>query len=268
MELFEQNLKHSEEMRRARGVYLKDLSMEPKIIFDAWEPEYDCSIQRRIGAFFGDGGKWVCSPDIIPGPSDLIYSFGSNFDLSFEQDVRQYMPSIEMHTFDPTCPQTDKRWPAFAETLQETKVLFHAKGLRGGKENGVSKNSSMDLETFPALVQQLGHQGRRIRIFKIDCEGCEYEAFKSIFPMVSRGEIVIDQIQIEMHAAYTGAGRFMLIKEWFQSAEDAGYYIFHKERNHLGGCDGFRCVEFSLIHKSFALESNSHYSCPELQSLE
>jgi hypothetical protein len=83
-------------------------------------------------------------------------------------------------------------------------------------------------------------------VLKIDCEGCEYETFKTLWPQLQAGIVTIGQIQIEMHG--TALER---IASFFDGADLAGFMVFHKERNHWG-CQGYACVEFSLIHKDAA----------------
>lgn len=41
----------------------------------------------------GDGGKWVCNPEMIP-ENALVYSFGSNGEFGFEQNVLAMFPAV------------------------------------------------------------------------------------------------------------------------------------------------------------------------------
>jgi hypothetical protein len=67
-------------------------------------------------------------------------------------------PDCEIHTFDPTIGGQPSNLPA-------GNIQFHPWGL-AGQDNGTFK-------TLPAIINELGHTGREIDIFKIDCEGCE-----------------------------------------------------------------------------------------------
>jgi hypothetical protein len=85
------------------------------------------------------------------------------------------------------------------------------------------------------IVKELGHGGRTIDIFKIDCEGCEWETYESWF-----GEGVdIRQIQVELHGIRQSTHTF------FKRLFDLGYVVFHKEPNTLG-CGG-DCIEYSFL---------------------
>ena len=58
-----------------------------------------------------------------------------------------------------------------------------------------------------------------------------------------------------------------LVREIFAAAHRAGLAIFHKERNGWGTCNGFLCVEFSLVHVSTqACESFVAMHCPGVRS--
>lgn len=117
-------------------------------------------------------------------------------------------------------------------------------------------------KSIPQIVRELGHTERRIDILKIDCEGCEYEVMPVVFKAIQHGTMpVIHQIQIELHRSkLTPEQMYANLKMLFGSADDAGYRIFHKERNHWG-CHGYACVEYSLVHKSFLRKANAAVVC-------
>lgn len=147
-----------------------------------WEPAFTCQHERCVSRW-GDGGKWVCDPYRITKnkPSCLVYSVGSENDFSFEEGVwLDVSPECEIHTFDPTIGEEPSNLPA-------GNIQFHPWGL-AGQDNGTSK-------TLPTIINELGHTGREIDIFKIDCEGCEWDTYKGWFD----GATTIRQIQIELH---------------------------------------------------------------------
>ena len=82
-------------------------------------------------------------------------------------------------------------------------------------------------------MQELGHVGRRVDIFKIDCEGCEWQTYRDWF------EADLRQILVETHLTCSSTPSF------FQELHDNGYVIFHKEPN-IQYCKG-ECVEFSFL---------------------
>jgi hypothetical protein len=203
-----------------------------KTIFDPYEPHWNCPFERRVGKLFDDGGKFVCGlPNFFTSKNCLVYSIGSNADFSFESDFKQnYNQFCEIHTFDPTGDLNLSR-----KLAAQAGVDFHPWGLS-------SKNSGNNMLTLNTIMSKLGHNNRRIDILKVDCEGCEYDAFESIFQAISLGQVNVGQIQVELHIE-----KKPKIVTFFQSALKANFDIFHKERNHWG-CAGHLCVEFSLIH--------------------
>ena len=153
---------------------------QPQVWFqNHYEPEFICSLERRIGRL-GDGGKWVCNPHVISSqPKCLVYSVGSNGDASFEAAILQDVSDkCEIHVFD---------FGSYAASVkQQTKhspnVYYH--------EWGISDFTGGVFKTLQDTVQELGHVGRTIDIFKIDCEGCELDTFSSWF----QADVTLKQI--------------------------------------------------------------------------
>ena len=97
------------------------------------------------------------------------------------------------------------------------------------------------------IADELGHTGKEIDIFKIDCEGCELETFKTWF---SRDTPLIRQIQLEVHR---GTGdKPPITQELMLFLKSKGYVIFHKEPNIQFG--GGICVEFAFLRLSSPME--------------
>jgi len=102
----------------------------------------------------------------------------------------------EVHSFDPTI--------AHPEDLAKN-VFFHRWGLIAPGQN--KKLSMSALGSYGGLVKEaemltlqemrarLGHTKRRIDVFKIDCEGCEWNVLAALGEKIRE----FDQILIEMH---------------------------------------------------------------------
>jgi Methyltransferase domain len=155
-----------------------------KQAYDAFEPTWTCPIEQRIGAEFGDGGKFICGlDDYFRTKGCLVYSVGSSGDFSFEENIIKKF-GCEVHTFDPT--GNSPKWEADATALG---VSYHSWGLSGTE--GIMYNPDTDtnnpLYTMSQIVQKLGHENRFIDILKIDCEGCEWGAFAAIWRSSSNG---------------------------------------------------------------------------------
>jgi len=100
----------------------------------------------------------------------LIYSIGSNGNYVFENAVYDLLgPLCEIHVFD----YSANYW----ESWQEAKnIHFHQWGLSSTYSPPALAENIQEKDFFPFLEikRKLGHEGRTIDIFKIDCEGCEW----------------------------------------------------------------------------------------------
>lgn len=246
------------------------------MIFDLFEPEAVCLTEERFGGSsderfvaFGDGPKFVCGVDYLREyyatkkqkqkentendneTKCLVYSVGSNNNILFEKAVTTHMDGLcEIHTFDPTL-QTPFVGDAYS--------TFHPWGLgKDGEKVKVKKPTAMEFTTqsVERIMEELGHTGRTIDIFKIDCEGCEYEAMPPVFQAMAEGSLHIDQLLIEMHAHVS----YDAMTDFFAAADRAGFRITHKERNGWG-CGGFGCVEYAFVSPSFLRRATAAAIC-------
>jgi hypothetical protein len=118
---------------------------------------------------------------------------------------------------------------------------YHAWGLKPTYGEVVSYGTFMekkkgfqdlDFLTLAETVARLGHTGRMIDIFKIDCEGCEWSTLKDLL------DKNIQQILVEVHSVYNNSDQF------FDDLHDGGYVAFHKEPNLPSGA---KCIEFAFL---------------------
>lgn len=153
-------------------------------IFHNWDPYFHCPRLKKVGGL-GDGPKWTCDPDRLrhvalerSDKSCLIYSIGSNGNFAFEDALSEWVgkgpygrPLCEIHVFDPGDYQRDK-------TLMESKNMhFHQWGLTSDSRTAyrpAARRGEGEYISFQEIKRRLGHMGRKVDIFKIDCEGCEW----------------------------------------------------------------------------------------------
>lgn len=218
------------------------------------DPIFTCPNLRRVGGR-GDGPKWVCDPHRLRTlPDCLVYSVGSGGLYLFEdglvdlllksnstrQQRQKPYPNCEIHVFDPS--------PDYArQSDPETKnIHYHPWGISSSYEAGAGQQNGLDFLSFPATLEKLGHVGRRIDIFKIDCEGCEWFSFKDwLDPAVD-----IRQILIETH--HDRGQQYATAVEFFDRFLDRGFAMFSKEINTLGTiCDHFFEWSFVRLHPDF-----------------
>lgn len=211
-----------------------------------YEPDFVCQHERRIG-LLGDGGKWVCDPHrlsprtnkmlfpllddedpLVTGqpqtPACLVYSIGSNGEPSFEIGIRDTIgPHCEVHTFD------FDHFPHLEG--MNIGATFHQWGLTGDvsqTSQGPGEVGKRIFKTLYQTLEELGHIGRPIDIFKIDCEGCELSIFNDFY----LPGIDLRQILVELHSSGGDDGNLKnAIPDFFTAMQQNGYVIFHKEFN-------------------------------------
>ena len=200
-----------------------------------WEPTIQCEFERRIGNV-ADGGKWVCDIhrfEQLKTPNILVYSFGSNGDFSFEQAVKEQIPSSEIHTFDMgvfQCPFN--------------VCTYHQARIGNGKTN-ISKSLGM-------LMNELGHQKRHIHILKVDIEGGEFDLFEELFDLSKDRTTIpyIRQILFEIHIGGDPTdGPVNRTDNLFKLFRSNNYAIYHKEPNIY---DGRNILEYALLKLNVA----------------
>jgi Methyltransferase domain len=250
-----------------------DLNSPPtKFTWDPFEFEWDCSIRERVGIhLFGDGSKFMCGAEYLAQKSEcLVYSIGSAYDDGFEQALLQIAPNCEVcilyilvaathsirtnnlfhlmhdgaqvHVFDPTSEGDTMTLRAAAFGYQ-----YHTIGL-GSQQQSDNREQLQNgpLLTLQQMMTALNHTGRTIDVFKMDCEGCEYDTLvPQVFEPMRDGTLSIGQIQLEVHLQPAGPQPLQKIVPLFNGADAAGLRIFHKERNHWG-CDGYMVSLHSL----------------------
>jgi len=209
-----------------------------KEAYDAFETEWNCEDEIRLGeniVSVGDGPKFACGAELLSSTDEcIVYSIGSAYDFSFEYSVHDNAPNCIIHTFDGTLNLTERALP---EDLEQKNIYFH---------NWNVVSDCLTQHTGSVCVadslKKLGHEQKTISWLKIDCESCEF----TVIPEFLKSSVIIDQVMVEIHGTNAVA-----IHGLFQTFQDTGMVIFHKERNSWG-CDGYRCVEYSLITLSYA----------------
>jgi hypothetical protein len=198
------------------------------------DPIFTCPNLRRVGGR-GDGPKWTCDPHRLINQDDcLIYSFGSFGVYLFEDGINNvlrnmhanqnsdnatsnWLPNCEIHVFDPD--------PKFARNNDNVvnNIHYHAIGLKSSYE-------AFDYGRFPTtfeflsiqeIQQRLKHTNRRIDMFKIDCEGCEWSTYRDWL----QPNIDIRQVLIETHELRGAPSNL------FDRFFDMGFVLYSKEAN-------------------------------------
>jgi hypothetical protein len=140
---------------------------------------------QRYGT--ADGGKWISGLANLRAPC-VVYSLGSDGDLSFEEAVTRASP-CEVHTLD--CTLTSEKTPR----ILPERVHFHALCLGDDDAPGARFRS------LRSIMAQLGHS--QIDLLKVDIEGFEYRVVEALFRnfMVLGDDMQLPhQLLLEQHA--------------------------------------------------------------------
>ena len=119
-----------------------------------------------VAHYYDDKGpKFICGVVVIAEKSNssegcLVYSVGSNNDISFEVGISNFM-GCETHTFDPTLN---------SPFVGEKYATFHPWGLGNDGAFMVEGEHNWTAMSMESIVHELGHQHRTINVMKIDCE--------------------------------------------------------------------------------------------------
>jgi Methyltransferase domain len=142
----------------------------------------------------------------------------------------------QVHVFDPTSEGDTMTLRAAAFGYQ-----YHTIGLGSQQQSDDGEQlQNGPLLTLQQIMTALNHTGRTIDVFKMDCEGCEYDTLiPQVFEPMRDGKLSIGQLQLEVHLPEAGPQPLQKIIPLFNGADAAGLRIFHKERNHWG-CDGYQ----------------------------
>mmetsp|Transcript_50913 Transcript_50913/g.59490 ORF Transcript_50913/g.59490 Transcript_50913/m.59490 type:complete len:295 (+) Transcript_50913:3-887(+) len=205
-----------------------------------FEPDFTCPHERRIGGM-GDGAKWVCDPHrlMVTEVDCLIYSVGSEGNFMFENAVMAKIGKhCEIHTFDP-----EIQGAAYGH-LAPKGVNYHNWGFMS-ESDGEKAQARLyapvnkvkgNFKTMKETIEVLGHGGREIDVFKIDCEGCEWTTFQDWF----NSGATLRQILVEVHKTPEDT-----VNDFFLGMQENGYVTFHKEPNIQWA--GGNCVEYAFL---------------------
>jgi hypothetical protein len=201
-----------------------------------YEPDFSCQFEQRIGGNGnGDGPKWVCDPHRITLKQCLVYSIGSNGDFQFEVGIASLKKDCEIHIFD---------FDDYEKEMNQAMLLYNVTNLHFHQWGLSHDSKTEDGHVYKSLKQSmedLGHSSRhKIDIFKIDCEGCEWETVDDwMDPSLPR----LQQILVEIHRSPPTH-----VLHFFNTLRQHGYAIFHKEPNiqHSQG----NCLEYGFLKLS------------------
>eukprot|EP00603_Paraphysomonas_imperforata_P001251 CAMPEP_0114415862 /NCGR_PEP_ID=MMETSP0103-20121206/2130_1 /TAXON_ID=37642 ORGANISM="Paraphysomonas imperforata, Strain PA2" /NCGR_SAMPLE_ID=MMETSP0103 /ASSEMBLY_ACC=CAM_ASM_000201 /LENGTH=285 /DNA_ID=CAMNT_0001584063 /DNA_START=58 /DNA_END=912 /DNA_ORIENTATION=- len=205
-----------------------DSTIDDILLFDEYEPQWNCMSRERLPAVAGDGPKWVCGLDTLK-ESALVYSFGSNGDTAFEQGVQDRVHTRDIYIFDPTLKTKELK-----KMTTQTNFHFLNSGLTNKNlDHFPARGRKFDAKSVDAHMRQLGHENRSLDILKVDVESSEYRSFQGLMiGECAQADTRVGQLLIELHQFSTMKFKYYTVKKLFHSLFTCGMLIFSKERNH------------------------------------
>ena len=189
-----------------------------------------CKQVLRLG-HSGDGGWDVCADQLQPYGSNgatgcVVYSFGINDDISFDEAIVERFPGCTVFAFDPSIGR---------QTGQDfgPKIKFYNQGLGAVNSNTLGSAGSShpgkrwNIQTLESTMLMLGHS--KLDVLKMDIESDEWEVFASwmradhyvrpfnqLLGELHFGDPALDQQRVQLLAelATTGISVFSRKANW------------------------------------------------------
>ncbi|KAK3083013.1 hypothetical protein FSP39_011659 [Pinctada imbricata] len=149
-----------------------------------------CQTMVRVGNIV-DGGWEVCHDvQFRPRSPCLVYSFGINYDFSFDEDVAKTY-GCEVHAFDPSMNIAEFKRP---------HLKFYKIGIGEANKEITFKGQKWKLNTLKTILERLNHSNRRIDVLKMDIEDNELQVLPE---MIRSGAMRnVAQFYLEFHHYY------------------------------------------------------------------
>jgi len=229
--IYDKLLAQREGLLKKYGPNPKDISLfppdkapwPPYTVWDFFPPAFNCPHEvERLGAL-GDGGKWVCGLSrVAQKPDCIVYSFGINYESSFENEILSNTEHCEVWGYDFSVTAFG---PEIPKSLLH-RTHFHAFGLSGSDKHDSGDKPPM--YTLESLMKLNGHT--HIDILKIDIESWEFETITTLLdPYILSGEpLPFGQLQLEIHLWDKSFAEYLA---WWETLETAGLRPFWTEPN-------------------------------------
>eukprot|EP01041_Mallomonas_annulata_P003811 gene3811-7584_t len=182
-----------------------------------------------------DGHKYACGLHVISG-RPIVYSFGSNQQVDFEEGILDIRPDADIHIYEINklnIPPPKSR---------HHKFHYNLIGLGYGGNAGKAAPSGAKMDSLQHIMK-LNHHSY-IDILKMDIEGFEWTFLEQEEIVLSHiGQILIEIHLWEQHPPEQNLTSFL------DKLEEHDFRLFHKEGNWRYGRNC--CSEWSFIRKDW-----------------
>uniref|UniRef100_A0A2C9JWP8 Methyltransferase domain-containing protein n=1 Tax=Biomphalaria glabrata TaxID=6526 RepID=A0A2C9JWP8_BIOGL len=179
-----------------------------------------CRRKLRLGDV-SDGGWEICDDaDVRPREPCIIYSFGINYDFSFDEAAAA-LYGCHVFSFDPSMNLVKDQFD------RSPKVHFSSLGLSG--QSFINKDNWTML-TLKEIRRRLGHKSSSIDVIKMDVEGSEWQALPE---MIQSGELPgnVKQVLLEYHLGSTLKSVRLAELKVVKNLERIGFKKFYVHKN-------------------------------------
>ncbi len=211
-----------------------------------------------------DGGWNVCAGAHWPPRPCVVFSFGSNYDFSFDQAAAAL--GCEVHVFDPSMPgfagspDAQRLSPMRRGDGEAGNITFHDSGLGAAAaapscppDLSRGDRCAWRLETVASAMRRLGHA--RIELLKIDVEGAEWDALDAMTrgPCPFLATPAVRQLLIEVHLEKVSPARGKRILRRLHHHNGAtGLRLWNRDENKAVGRviewgDGLHVAEYQEL---------------------
>ena len=168
-----------------------------------------------------DGHKFGCGIKDIKGPP-IVYSFGCNLKMDFEDAIKQLRPDARIFTYE-----------IMANRIPKNASNVFNLGLGYDNKNSI-------LRSLKWMMGQNNHT--YIDVLKMDIEGGEWDFIRNEKGLLKN----VGQFLVEIHTKMRKATD---VRGFLGDVESQGLRLFYKEINHLNPTS---CSEISFIQANWS----------------
>ncbi|XP_042884450.1 uncharacterized protein LOC122261032 [Penaeus japonicus] len=205
----------------------------PQFIHQVSDLEAKCNELRTFGT--APRGKDLCLDDkykIKPG-SCFVFSFGINFDWSFEDDMGKF--GCMVYAYDPTMGKADHQ--------RSENIHFYATGIsnyKGTKLLRLNNRVFMSrVDRFVNFLKAAGMEGEEIDVIKLDAEMSQVDFLQDL---LFNSRHLLKKIKQIAMTVYTDVveknlnqgGFFQLLWPYLQMMKCAGFKVISSNRSRRG----------------------------------
>ena len=268
------------EIPHERG-FFRSTGLESFVTGFLFSPYYACPFTLEKSTSVKDhfdGGKWLCGlkelADSNTNATCRGYSFGSNYDLTFERQMDEISSTskCELHIYDPTMSaeqfgHSHTKLAKFISDLPKNYVLHEIGMCAPGKDSLEMDGRTFDAISLLEALKLNGHEETGIDVLKFDVEGFEYDILETTEWDKAKIGIILFEVHANIIQRTFGVQYTLLKFHWhIQRMEKAGYRLYSMEPV-CGGCTGQ--FEVAMVHKDWhPVLKFERYYCGELCTLD